>query len=305
MRALANGFAAAWAAILVAAVSVGGAGVALAMQPEQEGDTTQEEAAQEDGGEEGAGQDFAQGAQGSGGVCTPSEDDEEETWTCEAKGPGCGKIGNATRWITASAEYQALVSQTFHFASLQALSLARSHEPGRWAVAVDLDETVISNALYTQERERCGRGYSRESWADWSSTEQATPLPGAKAFIDLVYEQGGLVVGVTNRREGEAEWTQAVLDRHELRVEFVLFRGDAKDATGEKEPRWERVPDLLAELGYADVSIVMWMGDQITDFPDLDQSAWDQDGDIQGPFGTRYFVLPNPMYGEWEHTELR
>ncbi len=256
----------------------------------------------EDAPQDAPAQDFAQGAQPANAACTPPSSDDPATWLCEAEGPVCG-TSNAARWVHRSAEYQALVAQTFHFASLQALTYGKTYEPGTWVVAVDLDETIISNAMYTVERDRCGHGYSRESWADWSAAERATPLPGAKAFMDLVYAQGGLVVGVTNRREQESGWTKAVLKRFDLPVEFVLYRGDSDGASGEKEARWNLVPALLASQGHRDAEIVMWMGDQITDFPELDQSIYATDGQIQGPFGTRYIVLPNPMYGEWEHTE--
>ncbi len=133
--------------------------------------------------------------------------------------------------------------------------------------------------------------------------EQATPLPGAKAFITLVYQLGGLVVGVTNRRQAEAEYTMTVMERHNLPIEFVLYRGDSDSATGEKEARWATVPSMLAKKGHKGAKIVMWMGDQITDFPNLDQSVFAKDGNIKGPFGTKYIVLPNPMYGEWEHSK--
>ncbi len=237
-----------------------------------------------------------QGSASAGGTCAPHPDDDPDTWICEAE-TACAPA-RGSYWVRHSAEYQALVDQTFHFASLRALQLGQERAPGTWAVVVDLDETVLSNAPYNYERERCGRGYSRASWADWSRAQQATLLPGATAFADLVYAQGGLVVGVTNRRESEGPWTAPILEAGGFQHEFVLYRGDAEGATGEKEARFEAVPALLAERGYADTQVVIYMGDQITDFPDLDQMSF-PDG-IDGPFGISYFVLPNPMYGSWE-----
>ncbi len=251
------------------------------------------------GDEEEDGQDFAQGAQGPAAACTIPESDDPDTWLCETTGPAC-TVTNSTRFIVDSAEYQAIVYQTFHLAGIRAVQLSQEHAPGTWVVAVDIDETVVSNAPYTHERERCGRGYSRESWADWTAAEAATPLAGAKRFIDLVYELGGLVVGVTNRRDAEGPATERVLKRHGLMMEFVLYRGDADDATGEKEARWDQVPGILESRGHEGAKIVMYMGDQITDFPDLDQSVRER-SPLHGPFGVEYMVFPNPMYGEWEH----
>jgi predicted secreted acid phosphatase len=42
------------------------------------------------------------------------------------------------------------------------------------------------------------------------------------------------------------------------------------------------------------------VGDNIQDFPKLSQSLRDEADAAFGAFGTRYFVLPNPMYGSWE-----
>ncbi len=239
-------------------------------------------------------------AQEGGGVpktCAPSADDDPATWTCEAV--TCD-VSKATRWVRYSAEYKALLHQTFHFAELRAVQLGHMYEPGTWVVAVDIDETIVNNSAYSYEQEKCGRSYTRESWYDWTKEEAAVMLPGARRFIDLVYNQGGLVVGVTNRRENEAPYTKAVLNRYGVPYELILFRGDAKDATGEKEERWENVPGMLAERGYDDTKIVMYMGDQITDFPDLDQSLAENRNGGYTDFGVSYFVLPNPMYGSWE-----
>jgi predicted secreted acid phosphatase len=43
------------------------------------------------------------------------------------------------------------------------------------------------------------------------------------------------------------------------------------------------------------LKVVLWMGDNIRDFPALTQVS----AGSPEEFGTRYFVLPNPMYGSW------
>jgi predicted secreted acid phosphatase len=50
--------------------------------------------------------------------------------------------------------------------------------------------------------------------------------------------------------------------------------------------------------------VVMWVGDQITDFPILDASgrivrAMNQH-DTGAGIGDYLFLLPNPMYGNWQ-----
>jgi predicted secreted acid phosphatase len=45
---------------------------------------------------------------------------------------------------------------------------------------------------------------------------------------------------------------------------------------------------------------VAFLGDNIRDFPGLGQSVREQPDQAFAAFGTRFFLLPNPMYGSWE-----
>jgi predicted secreted acid phosphatase len=48
--------------------------------------------------------------------------------------------------------------------------------------------------------------------------------------------------------------------------------------------------------------VVAFVGDNIQDFPGLDQSLRRREDEDEAfaAFGARFFVLPNPMYGSWE-----
>ena len=43
-----------------------------------------------------------------------------------------------------------------------------------------------------------------------------------------------------------------------------------------------------------------FVGDNILDFPNLTQAAAKQNAAALEPFGTKYFIVPNPMYGSWQ-----
>ena len=60
---------------------------------------------------------------------------------------------------------------------------ARGRQPGSWAVVLDADETVISNVQYQIERARAGLTFTPESWHAWIGRREATPIPGAAAFL--------------------------------------------------------------------------------------------------------------------------
>ena len=77
------------------------------------------------------------------------------------------------------------------------------------------------------------------------------------------------------------------------------------DGDREKEPRFERVRLGKARPGLPPLDVLLFVGDNIQDSPDLTQALHGKRESGYAPFGTRYIVLPNPMYGSWERTERK
>ncbi|MDH3743554.1 MAG: HAD hydrolase-like protein [Acidobacteriota bacterium] len=201
----------------------------------------------------------------------------------------------ALRWVRNSAEHRAVYLQAFRAASWVVEVMAAERLPDTWAVALDGDETVIDNSLYELERALEGQSMTDESWDEWVRRKAAPPLPGVRAFLEHVHDLGGKIAIVTNRRQHHCEATEENFHLHELPFDVILCRSD----TGEKEPRWRSVEDGTATAGLPALEIVMWLGDNIEDFPDLDQSLrLEADEEFAG-FGSRFFVLPNPLYGSF------
>ncbi len=200
------------------------------------------------------------------------------------------------RWVRDSAEYRALVLQTYRLATAHVEREAATRQAGDWAVVLDADETVISNLTYQVERGRAGLGFTPESWYAWVRREEATPLPGAAAFLARVRSLGGRIAIVTNRRMGECDATIAVFRKHELSYDVMLCRPD--EGPSDKNVRFDAVTRGTAVPGAGPLEVVAFLGDNIFDFPGLSQDARDDAG--LEAFGERYFVLPNPMYGSWE-----
>ena len=59
-----------------------------------------------------------------------------------------------------------------------------------------------------------------------------------------------------------------------------------------------RAGTAVTDLG--PVEILLWLGDNVGDFPGLDQSLRHAPAAAFGDFGKRFFVLPNAAYGSWE-----
>src|SRR5262245_50550740 len=95
------------------------------------------------------------------------------------------------RWVRESAEYRAALLQVYREATARVESVAASRASSTWAVVVDADETLISNAVYQAERARQGLAFTAESWNVWVKRREATALPGAAAFLARVRVLGG------------------------------------------------------------------------------------------------------------------
>ncbi len=211
------------------------------------------------------------------------------------------------RWVRSSAEYPTALVQTYRLAGAALERRASGRQAGTWAVAIDADETLIGNSQQSKEvalsspaeyqLAASDRVSFKGEWDAWVERRAAPALPGARRFLEQVRELGGRIAVVTNRREHHCPQTADNLRALELPFDVLLCRGEE----GAKEPRWRSVEDGTASPDLPPLEIVMWIGDNIHDFPGLDQELRFAGPRAMGEFGDRFFVLPNPLYGSWEH----
>ncbi|HSJ14317.1 MAG TPA: HAD family acid phosphatase [Longimicrobiales bacterium] len=208
-------------------------------------------------------------------------------------------IPNDIHWVRSSAEYRALTLQTYRAATARARALAQGRAPGSWAVILDADETVIDNTEYQRRIAVRGLRYDTASFHAWARERAAVIVPGADAFIHEVQRLGGRVAIVTNRDEPVCEDTRANLEQVGIRDALVLCR---VAGVSDKNPRYRAVAEGTA--GRPPAAVLVWVGDNIQDFPELRQDARGREDGLD-LFGDRYFMLPNPMYGSWESLPRR
>jgi 5'-nucleotidase (lipoprotein e(P4) family) len=202
------------------------------------------------------------------------------------------------KWVREAAEYRAALEQVYRFATAFVERAAASRQAGTWAVVLDADETVISNATYQLERARQDLGFTPESWNAWVKRREATPLPGAAAFLARVRALGGRIAIVTNRLQSECDDTAAVFKAHALVYDGMLCRQDGTPS--DKNPRFDAVASGRSPLGKTPLDVIAFVGDNIHDFPKLSQAVSSQGDAGFTDFGVRYFLVPNPMYGSWQ-----
>ena len=208
------------------------------------------------------------------------------------------RMPEAIRWSRDSAEHRALFLQIYRSATAHVEREAAARARGTWAVVLDADETVIDNSLYQLETARAGKRFDAATWRAWTARREATPLPGAAAFLSRVRELGGRIAIVTNRTATECPDTEAVFQAQGLAYDAMLCKPDA--GPSDKGPRFEAVASGTTPAGLPPLDVVAFVGDNVRDFPGQSQAIRTQADEAFAPFGTRYFVLPNPMYGSWE-----
>jgi len=211
------------------------------------------------------------------------------------------RLGDGVQWFRSAAEYKAITISTYR-AATQAVTTAVQGKPrDSWAVVLDADETVLDNSVFQRDLSRGTAPFSEELWAAFVKLHSAPPVPGARAFLERVKELGGRIVIVTNRWSNLCEDTKETFRGQSLPFDVILCRID----TGDKNPRFASVSSGAAFEDGKGREPVAFVGDNIQDFPAMKQSLRDEPESAFEPFGKRFFVLPNPMYGSWQQTPPR
>jgi len=208
------------------------------------------------------------------------------------------EMSAALHWVRDSAEYRAILHQTFRAATARIGELAQGHQPFTWAVAIDGDDTILDNSTYWKEREAQGLGFDRSSWYAWVARKAAPALPGSVEFLEAVRGLGGKIVVVTNRDAVLCLATEDNLTAQRVPFDAVLCR--PANGPSDKEPRWRAVEQGSAAKYLPPLDILLWVGDSIGDFPGATQDLRDASPAYFERFGDRWFMLPNPVYGSWK-----
>ncbi|MEL6715483.1 MAG: HAD family acid phosphatase, partial [Planctomycetota bacterium] len=195
-------------------------------------------------------------------------------------------------------DHRAVYAQTYRAAGLHLSSVVDTLSAQDWGVILDADETLLDNSLYQRERAELGLGFTPETWNDWVRREAAPALPGAVAFTNLIGVLGGRVVVVTNRDDIVCDETRRNLAAVGIEADAVLCKTDGSD----KNARFAAVAEGTVP-GLPPLAVVMWLGDNIGDFPDLTQDVRFEDDTALFSFGNRFWAFPNPMYGSWTGNE--
>jgi 5'-nucleotidase (lipoprotein e(P4) family) len=236
----------------------------------------------------------------------------------------------ALAWMQTSNEYQAILAGTYAQAKAQLVGLVASRALGGalaqtstptmpttgrnalvqsertndgpedpLAIIVDVDETVLDNTPYNATLILENRVYEDASWDAWCNMRAAKALPGAVDFAQFAAHNGITMFYVTNRKAHLRDATADNLREQGFPVaddnSNVLPRDDERGWTKDKGSRRSLIDEKYR--------VVMMLGDNLGDFVDgayADNAARARIvAPVQGWWGERWFMLPNPDYGSW------
>ncbi|WP_291950914.1 5'-nucleotidase, lipoprotein e(P4) family [Chitinophaga sp.] len=202
----------------------------------------------------------------------------------------------AALWQQQSGEYKALCLQAYQLAAWRLDQYLATKGDKPLAVVTDIDETVLDNSPYSVHQALNHKGYDEKTWLEWTAKAAADTVPGAPTFFKYAASKGVQVFYITNRLESERAVTLANLRKHNFPYaddQHLLL----KTTTSGKEPRRQQVLQQY--------DIVLLFGDNLSDFSNIfDKKPYEERNaaalKAAPNFGSKYIVLPNPMYGDWE-----
>ncbi len=208
-----------------------------------------------------------------------------------------GKVW-ALLWQQQAAEYKALCFQAYNVARLRVDEALKQPAAKPYAIVTDIDETLLDNSPYDAKRAKNNQDFTNQTWKAWTAKGIADTVPGAPAFFKYAASKGVEVFYITNRDEDERAGTLKNLQLYSLpnadNAHLVLKTGSSSS----KESRRQQVLSTH--------TIILLCGDNFSDFDAL----YDNKPTLQGraevtqklkqEFGSRYIVLPNPSYGDFE-----
>ena len=167
------------------------------------------------------------------------------------------------------------------------------------AVIMDVDETVIDTGTFQSSMVKNRERFSSGHWRDWQLRNETGAVPGAVEFIHYAQSRGVTVFFVTNRDFATEPITRANLTTIGIKLsdqlDTVLSRNERPEWNADKTSR----QSFIAQSH----RVLMLFGDDLADFIAEYRSApiaRRQAALQRSEWGTKWFMLPNPMYRSWE-----
>ncbi|MED7788567.1 HAD family acid phosphatase [Francisella sp. 19X1-34] len=221
---------------------------------------------------------------------------------------GCNPNVDGVKWYHVSAERKALDYQAYNIASQKIEDEVKKDKLKKdsWGVILDIDETALDSSANEYNNYKDYK--FKESMYNKAN---AIAIPGAVKFTNLIHKLGGYVSFVTNRGgndKNEFDATIKNLKQQGIYFDQVLFsnKDDGKEQFN-KNPRFKAVQtgeynkNIILTNKLPAHEVIAYFGDNVQDFPNMKQQSMQKaSSKAYEKFGSKYFIMPNPMYGSWQ-----
>lgn len=241
-------------------------------------------------------------------------------FNCKTMADEATDAARAIAWMQTSAEYQAILSQTFKTAANQ-LQLAVFDES--WTAAIeqfgqkglnqlpnaiilDLDETLVNTLSYHASLVLNNNKHDDKRFQNWMNIERAPIVPHVMTLIEKAASLGVTVLLISDRvckptpRDPCPVKTQTLRMLKRISLAFpkdqMFFRGEYSD--------WNKDQTSRREFIAKRYRILMIVGDDINQMipqvSTLPMTAREKlTAQYDEMWGSRWFIVPNPVYGSW------
>ena len=224
------------------------------------------------------------------------------------KGSNSDYLISSTLWIQRAEEYKANCFQAFNLAKIALDKNLENLENDKTpAIILDIDETVLDNSEFQARLIKNKAEYNDNIWAEWVNEMIAKPVSGAIEFLYYAKSRKVEILYITNRTEATKEATIInmarlgfpSIDTTNFAETYKYFKFKTS-GSGKESRRQEFLENY---------NVILYIGDNLADFEEQYEK---QKREVNNPdissikdfFGTKYIVLPNPMYGDWESNEI-
>lgn len=213
-------------------------------------------------------------------------------------------IVSATLWAQHAAESRAAAIQTYA-AATRALDRAIADPEGSSkppAVVLDLDETALDNSAYAARSVRRRETFHFDAdWSAWVAESSSRAVPGVQEFLAHARSRGVTPFYITNRTAAMEAATRVNLEA----LGFPLSETDDTVLVRGERPEWS-ASDKSARRDFvaSRYQILLLLGDDLNDFATVRGASPAERRqfveETAESWGTRWFMVPNPIYGSWE-----
>lgn len=217
----------------------------------------------------------------------------------------------ATLWMQTSAEYWASATAVYGAAKR---GLDTGLKDRKWtaateqkndfrrlppAVILDIDETVLDNSRFQGRMIKDNAFYVESTWDAWVAGHRATSIPGAVDFLRYAESKKVAVFFVSNRA-----FAREAATIENLRILQINATPESLLSIGENG--WTSDKSARRAFVAERYRIVALVGDDLNDFVSANEKTLKERAAMAQAnasyWGTRWFLLPNAMYGSWDRS---